>query len=652
MCGLVGLLSDTPRNPGELELIAGRMAGTITHRGPDDSGTWMAPGGQAAFGFRRLSILDLSAAGHQPMASSSGRYTVVYNGELYNHLEVRRELGEGIRWRGHSDTETLLAGFERWGIRATVERLGGMFAIAAWDAERSELTLARDRLGKKPLYIHRSTGLVAFASELRAFREIPGFAPTVDPDALAAYLRYLYVPAPLTIFREVRKLLPGHLLTLRDAGAADLTGTRYWSAEDAARRGQAAPWRGTGEEAVGALDALLGEAVSQRLLSDVPVGALLSGGIDSSLVVGMMAERAAGSVRTYAVAFPESGFDESSQAREVADRFGTTHTTFDLSTGDLTGVVPRLPDIFDEPNADPSCVPTYLICALARQDVTVALTGDGGDEMFGGYNRYTRGVPLVRAAGLLPYALRRRLMPGAEASVVRGLAGTFGGGGRQQSGRSRGERMGRLLREPSVSAMYQQLVTTRSSVSDLVPAGEVAPLHPAHVLDDASLPLAERMMLFDQLVYLPDDLLAKLDRASMAASLEARAPLLDHRVAEFAWRLPLRHKIRRRKGKWLLRELLARRLPREVFERPKMGFSPPVGPWLRGPLRPWAEDLLLGGPHSDLLDQEAVRRTWLAFRDGDAETELLVWALALYRAWERRWTGSAAAPTSNGPLSG
>lgn len=631
MCGLVGLLSAQSRSPAELEAVASRMAGTIVHRGPDDSGTWVSLDSRAALGFRRLSILDLSAAGHQPMASASGRYTVAFNGELYNHRDLRKELGDAP-WRGHSDTETLLAGFERWGVASTIRRVAGMFAIAVWDSERNELSLARDRLGKKPLYLLRHGGLLAFASELHAFREVPAFVPTVDPDALACYLRFLYVPAPQSIFREVRKLRPGHLLTLRSP-ADPIDGESYWTPVEAAARGKAAPFRGDATSAVEALDELLTDATAGRLLSDVPVGALLSGGIDSSLVVGLMTEVAAGSVRTYSVSFPGSGFDESSHALAAARHFATSHTTFDLSDADLLGVVPRLATLFDEPNADPSCVPTYLISALARRDVTVALTGDGGDEMFGGYNRYARGGPLLRTAMRVPAPLRRLL--GAGGGWREGVVQRLGGGGTQQSGRARDGRLRRVLAARSAGAMYEQLVSTTASATALVPGSAPAHLAYAALLDDPGMPVEERMMLVDQLLYLPDDLLAKLDRASMAASLEARSPLLDHRVCEFAWSLPLEMKIRRGTTKWILRRLLERRLPREVFERPKMGFSSPIAMWLRGPLRPWADGLLqqAGG----VLDATAVRAVWSGFLAGAEEAAPLVWALAVYRDWERRW---------------
>ncbi|MCL4213179.1 MAG: asparagine synthase (glutamine-hydrolyzing) [Gemmatimonadales bacterium] len=642
MCGLVGTYHDRPSDPKEMHQLAARMASTIVHRGPDDEGTWADESGRVAFGFRRLSILDLSAAGHQPMRSASGRYTVVFNGELYNHLELRRELASGTPFRGHSDTETLLAGFDRWGVAATVDRIAGMFAIAVWDAERRTLALARDRFGKKPLYVYRAPGVLAFASELRAFRQLPGCSLTVDPVGVANYLRYLYVPAPRSVFREVRKLPAGHLLTLTSPGDTDLDGVPFWSVARTAAAARSDPLRGSDADAVDALESLLGDAVSQRLLSDVPVGALLSGGVDSSLVVGLMAERSAGAVRTYAVSFPDSGFDESAHASAVAGHFGTTHTTFPLAQGDLLGVVPRLPDIFDEPHADPSCVPTYLISALTRRDVTVALTGDGGDELFGGYNRYTRGGPLIRGAHLLPFGLRRRMFANAGGGALHALVQRLGGGGPQQSGRSRGRRLRRLMAAPTIAAMYDQLITTRADVSDLVPSGGGAPLAALAALEDRTRPLAERMMLFDQSVYLADDLLSKLDRASMAASLEARAPLLDHRIAALAWRLPLRLKVRGRTSKWILRELLARRLPPEKFERPKMGFSSPIDSWLRGPLRPWADDLLRDdGVEGSVLDATAVRETWAAFLTGGDDEAPLVWALAVYRAWERRWLGPA-----------
>lgn len=616
--------------------IAGRMADTIPHRGPDDAGTWVEPSGRAAFGFRRLAILDLSEAGHQPMESRSGRFTVVFNGEIYNHLALRTELGEDARWRGHSDTETLLRGFERWGVVETVRRAAGMFAIAVWDRDREELSLVRDRLGKKPLYIHRTEGQLAFSSELRAFLTLPGFEPEVDRDALAAYLRYLYVPAPWSILRGVTKLLPGRILTIRAPGDIG-TETEYWSPLEAALEGRRSQWTGSDEGALDALDALLKDAVASRLLSDVPVGAFLSGGIDSSLVVALMAESAPDGVRTYAVSFPERHYDEGAHAAAVARHLGTDHTTFDLSASDLESVVPRLPDLFDEPNADPSCVPTYLISALARRDVTVALTGDGGDEAFGGYNRYTRGAPLLRAASTIPHGLRQRLVSFGEGALSQRLSQVLGGGGRQQSGASRDSRTRRVLSERTLPGMYEQLVTTCESVAGLVRGGAQDRLAALAVLDDARFTIAERMMLFDQRIYLPDDLLAKLDRASMAASLEARAPLLDHRVLEFAWRMPLRMKLRAGKGKWMLRQLLGRRVPASLYERPKMGFSSPITTWLRGPLKAWAEALLL--EPSAQLDAGGVRAAWDSFQMGADETAPLVWALTVYRAWENRWIG-------------
>jgi asparagine synthase (glutamine-hydrolysing) len=637
MCGIVGTFCSSARAPGELHALAGRMADSIPHRGPDDAGAWSDPSGQVAFGFRRLAILDLSAAGHQPMESVNGRFTVIFNGEIYNHLSLREELGAGERWRGHSDTETLLRGFERWGIEETIGRTTGMFAMAIWDQERRELALVRDRLGKKPLYIHRAPGQLSFASELRAFHVMPGFTPEVDREALATYLRYLYVPAPMCILRGVQKLMPGQILTLRDAdGAGKLT--TYWSPLQAALAGRRQPWTGTEDAAVDALDDLMKDAVGTRLLSDVPVGAFLSGGIDSSLVVALMAKCATGTVRTYAVSFPEKDHDEAGFASAIAAHIGTHHTTFGLSAEDLESVVPRLPEFFDEPNADPSCVPTYLISKLAREDVTVALTGDGGDEAFGGYNRYTRGAPLMRAASALPFMLRQHLASIGEGAISQRISQMLGGGGRQQSGASRDRRTRRVVSERTLPAMYEQLVTTCSSVASLVPGADDEALPALTLFDDERFTIAERMMLFDQQGYLPDDLLAKVDRASMAVSLEARAPLLDHRVIEFAWRVPLRFKLRGGKGKWMLRQLLARHVPPSLTERPKMGFSSPITTWLRGHLKEWAESLLM--EPSEQLDAAGVRAAWQSFQSGADELGPLVWALTVYRAWEDHWIGA------------
>ena len=537
--------------------------------------------------------------------------------------------GEHARGGAVEDDKGL--GFERWGILETVVQAHGMFAFAVWDQELATLTLGRDRIGKKPLYVYRRSGMLAFGSELRAFRALPEFRASVNPEALASYLRYLYVPAPLSILSGVRKLLPGHLLTVRRADDESNEGESYWSPVDAARRGSSAPLPGGSEAgAVEALDALLGDATEQRLISDVPVGALLSGGIDSSLVVAQMVKRASGTVRTYAVSFPEEGFDESPHAANVAAHLGTTHTTFDLSSRDLLDVVPQLSELFDEPNADPSCVPSYLVCKLARRDVTVALTGDGGDEAFGGYNRYRWGGSLLRAAAFVPGPLRGLFPepnagPGARAARREG----------QQSSAGRRARLLRVLRERNPADRYAALMSSEVRIETLLSSRASAADISQHVLNVRGRPLEERMMLCDQLHYLPDDLLAKVDRASMAVSLEARCPLLDHRVLEFAWQLPLRMKIRGGQGKWMLRQLLARHVPPALFERPKMGFSAPIGTWLRGPLRSWGDDLLRSA--SDHLDAAAVRKAWQDFLNGADDRVPLIWALVTFRAWEERW---------------
>lgn len=630
------------------------MAATLVHRGPDDAGTWCDPAGQLALAFRRLSILDLSPAGHQPMASRSGRFVTVFNGEIYNHLALRDHLrAAGAVFTGGSDTETLLAGFETWGIRETLTRLQGMFAIAVWDGTRRELSLACDRLGKKPLYLYRAAGVVAFASEIRALRRTPGFTATVNPDGLDQFLRFLYVPAPHSIYREITKLPPGHLVTIADPGDPNLQPTPYWTLSEAVARGRSTPWRGSETEAVNALEELLGDAVQGRLLADVPVGALLSGGIDSSAVVALMCRHWPGQVRTYSVRFAEADFDEADHAEAIARHLGTTHTTFPLSADDLLAVVPRLPEIFDEPLADPSQVPTYLICALARRDVTVALTGDGGDEVFGGYNRYTRGAPILRGAMATPYPLRRALAGVVARPGLFALARRLGIGGTQQSPATRADKVHRLLSARSAAAMYAELLAVPGVRDELVTGYRQAggsptfdtlstsePRFPTPDPFHAGLAPAEAMMLSDQGRYLPGDLLAKLDRASMAASLEARCPLLDHRVVEFAWRLPLSLKIRGGTGKWILRALLERHVPRALFERPKMGFTAPIAAWLRGPLRSWAEELMNDSSmvHRSALHHPEAQRIWRTFvHDEHDALAGLVWAMVFYRAWEARW---------------
>jgi len=623
------------------------MIRPLTHRGPDDEGVWVDEAAGIALGFRRLAIIDLSPSGHQPMTSASGRFHLVFNGEIYNFCELRQQLeGLGHRFRGHSDTEVILAAFEQWGIREAITRAVGMFAMAVWDTTVRELSLVRDRLGKKPLFVYHQSGLVTFGSELKALVSGPSFDRTINTQALQSYLRYLYVPAPQCIFQQVVKIPAGHILTIRDARHPLPPSTSYWSLSDVARAGLESQFDGTDEDAVDELDRLLGDAVCRRLQSDVPLGALLSGGIDSSAVVALMQEKSSRPTRTYTIGFDDDAFDEASHAARVAESLGTDHTDLHLTGDDARSLVPRLPYIFDEPLADPSELPTLLVSQLARRDVTVALSGDGGDELFGGYNRYVYGTRVLPRVDRIPRPLRLAVAAGvrcvpsgawdrlaALSTIVPGLPAS-----------RVGERIGKLthvMAASSVGDMYCSLLSAWQRPAHLANHHRTIDDVNASVLDAAEpVELLDRMMLADQMTYLPDDLLAKLDRASMAVSLEVRAPLLDHRVVEFSWRLPRRFKLRDGIGKWILRQVLYRRVPKAIVERPKMGFSVPIDRWLRGPLRGWADGFLnlTELRRAGLPNPTEIIRSWRDLQAGRAANGTRVWAVIMFQAWRARWT--------------
>ena len=623
------------------------MAAPITHRGPDDGGEWAEPDAGVALGFRRLSIIDLSELGHQPMRSHSGRFTMAFNGEVYNFGELRRELeGTGASFRGHSDTEIMLEAFEHWGIEPAVQRFVGMFALAVWDARARTLSLVRDRLGIKPMFYYQEPGYLSFGSELKALAAGPRFAREIDRDALAAYLRHLYVPAPHSIWRGVRKLPPGHILTVRDPAAGLPEPIPFWSLRDVARAGLATPFEGSDGDATDTLERLLKDAVALRMIADVPVGALLSGGVDSSAVVALMQASSSRPVKTYTIAFDDPAHDEAPHAAAVARHLKTEHTELMVTGREALAVVPHLAEMFDEPHADPSSIPTHLVSALARREVTVALTGDGGDELFTGYNRYVQGRRLLGRLGRVPRPLRRLAAagilgvgPNAWDRAIAALAPVLP---RHIPLRLAGEKAyktGRLLRAGSAEDMYRSLVSAWQTPTALVAGAHERP----DAIGDAfalGAPLLDRMMLADQLAYLPDDLLAKVDRASMAVSLEVRVPVLDHRVVEFAWRLPERMRIRDGRGKWLLRQVLYRHVPAALVDRPKVGFTVPVAQWLRGPLRTWGADLLhSAGPGPDLLDMRAVGRAWDALQSNREPSGIGVWAALMFLAWSQRWAG-------------
>ena len=635
MCGFAGVLTRAAYGQDELASIARRMIGPIAHRGPDDSGVWAdAPAG-IAFGFRRLAILDVSPQGHQPMWSPSARFVAMFNGEVYNFGELRGELeNHGFRFRGRSDTEVVLAAFEQWGIRRAIERFVGMFAFAVWDVERRELSLVRDRLGKKPLYVYHEPGLVTFGSELKSLVAGPSFDRAIDRDALASYLRYLYVPAPRSIFARAAKIPAGHILTISDPSSALPESVPYWSLADAAREGVAHPIVGE-REALDQLDALVADAVRSRMVSDVPIGALLSGGIDSSTIVALMQESSSRAVRTYTIGFDDTVFDEAAHAARVAEHLGTDHTELRIAGSDAQTLIPRLPSIFDEPFADPSQLPTFFVSQLARRDVTVALCGDGGDELFGGYNRYVYGTRMLPQLDRLPAGVRQWLAAGVDSVGVDSL-NRFGG----RLG-ERVQKVGTLMTAGSVGDMYRSLLSAWQQPETIVRDVSAAPDLNDRILNDHEpARLLDRMMLADQLMYLPDDLLAKVDRASMAVSLEVRAPLLDHRVVELSWRLPPELKLRGRVGKWALRQILYRRMPRHLVDRPKMGFSVPIDGWLRGPLRQWAGALLAPDAVAEggLLDPVPITHAWEDLQAGRRQTGAALWAVVMFQGWKERWT--------------
>lgn len=642
MCGLTGFLQPAGFDATSAAAQVMAMTDRIRHRGPDDSGVWTDAEAGIALGHRRLSILDLSAAGHQPMLSASGRWVIAYNGEIYNHLELRRTLeaaGAAPAWRGHSDTETLLAAIETWGVDTALKRSVGMFVFAAWDRAERTLWLARDRMGEKPLYYGWQGDAFLFGSELKALRAHPAFAAQVDRGSLALLLRHNYVPAPYSIHEGIRKLPPGTWLRLGPS-QRDAEPVPYWSLADVAERGMAAPFAGSDDDAVGALQQVLGNAVRGQMAADVPLGALLSGGIDSTLITSLMQENSPRRVRTFTIGFEEGEYDEARHARAVATHLGTEHTELRLSGQDALALVPRLPDIYDEPFADSSQLPTYLVMQLARQHVTVALSGDAGDELFGGYNRYFLGPKVWSRIGWMPLALRRTLGRGLTALPAATLNRMLGPLARHAGVALPGDKAhklgARLRHVRDQDDLYLSLVSEWPDPAAMVQGGSMPP----NLLDDRSRwprlsdPVA-RMMALDGLTYLPDDILAKVDRAAMAVSLETRAPFLDRDVMEFAWTLPMHMKLRDGRGKWILRKLLDRHVPRALVERPKMGFGIPLDQWLRGPLRDWAEALLDEARmrREGYLDPVPVRAAWQRHLRGEASYGYRLWSVLMFQAW-------------------
>ncbi|HEX7370762.1 MAG TPA: asparagine synthase (glutamine-hydrolyzing) [Rhodanobacteraceae bacterium] len=652
MCGITGLWDAEGRLAPYERLVGVRdMAAALRSRGPDDAGLFQDAGAGIVLGHRRLAVVDLSPEGHQPMASVSGRFVVVFNGEIYNHRQLRRELAaRGAPFRGHSDTEVMLAAIEEWGFDAALSRFNGMFAFALWDRRDRSLSLVRDRLGIKPLYYGWVGGRFVFGSELKALARAPGFDNAIDRDALCLLLRHNYINAPHSVYRGIAKLAPGTYLTVSsamakariDTSALASAARTYWSARVVAEAGAGDRLQLSDDAATDALERLLRDAVALRMEADVPLGAFLSGGVDSSLVVALMQAQSTRPVQTFSIGFREKGYDEAVHARAVAKHLGTDHHELYVTPQDALAVVPRLPEMFDEPFSDSSQLPTFLVSQLARQSVTVSLSGDGGDELFGGYLRYFKARDIERCLSWMPSGMRGH----AARSLVRHhgfYASLLGGANRCLPARARLKRpkskvgvLAGMLEAGPREARYRLLMSHVRNPSSIV----LGAREPSTELSDPRLgpdvsATIERMMYSDLVTYLPGDILTKVDRASMAVSLEARVPLLDHRVVEFAWRVPVRQKIRRGQGKWLLRQVLYRHVPRDLIDRPKQGFGVPIGTWLRGPLRGWAETML--GEHrlreDGYFDPRYVRRMLADHLTGKVNEGGRLWDVLVFQAW-------------------
>lgn len=636
MCGIAGLWRFTGASQDELLATARAMTGAIDFRGPDGDGHWCDPAVGVALGHRRLAIIDLSPTGHQPMTSANGRVVITYNGELYNAAEMAAELAMPLR--GTSDTEVLVEAIVRFGIDGALQRANGLFAFAAFDRANNTLHLARDRLGIKPLYWTRQNGLYAFASEIKALRQVSGLRFDIDPAAVGAYLRHACVPAPLSIYRDVEKLLPGQRLEVTQAG---ISAHLYWDLVAIARNGQANCDNRADAEVVDELDALLGDSVKRQMVSDVPLGAFLSGGIDSSTVVALMRAKSNGPVKTFTIGFRERAFNEADFARAVAKHLGTDHTELILSAEDALNIVPSLPTMYDEPFADSSQLPTHLVSRLARQHVTVALSGDGGDEAFGGYVRY-QGVDRVwRAVRYMP-RFARHLSAQAIGMLGPGVWDVMGSVvPRRLRPTHFGDKVlkgAALLDAADPMDMYRRLISQWSDPNAVLGHGrEGQGWIDRLAAQTEGLDTTTRLRVLDMMTYLPDDVLAKVDRASMAVALEVRVPLLDHRVIEFAWRQPPARLIADGQGKRPLRAVLARYLPPNLIDRPKMGFGVPIGDWLRGPLRDWAEDLL--SPEAlaadGLLNPGPIRKRFEEHLSGRRNWQHALWTVLQLQAWRR-----------------
>ncbi|MBT6716891.1 MAG: asparagine synthase (glutamine-hydrolyzing) [Nitrospina sp.] len=652
MCGLAGFLETTHHlTSSQKESVIHQMSATLSHRGPDDQGVWLDPSAEIALGHRRLSIIDLSQHGHQPMQSACERYVMVYNGEIYNYLEIRKELqdsGVAVDWRGNSDTEVMLTAISHWGLEKAITRFTGMFAFALWDKKYRTLKLARDRLGEKPLYYGWMNKTFLFASELKALRKYPGWQGEIDRNVLALFLRYNCIPAPYSIYKNIFKLLPGTFISVKQEDitkntTSPITPNHYWSAREIAEAGASEPLGDTEEETINQLDAHLRSSIKGQMVADVPLGAFLSGGVDSSTVVALMQAQSTQRVKTFTIGFEEEAYNEAHDAKAVAKHLGTDHTELYVTPQEAMSVIPNLPSLYDEPFSDSSQIPTYLISKLARQHVTVSLSGDGGDELFGGYNRYFWGKRIWKKINRCPGSLRHVLNWGIKAlppmtwdSIFQFLDPLFPESIKQRNPGDKLHKLAGILTSKHPQEMYLRLASHWSSPESVVPGSEEVPTLPTNPKSWANIQdFTSAMMYLDMVCYLPDDILVKVDRASMGISLETRVPFLDHRVVEFAWKVPMHMKIRDNQGKWLLRQVLYKYVPKELIERPKMGFAVPIDSWLRGPLRDWAEDLLSPDKlkNEGFFNPEPIRKIWQAHLSGRSNYQHHLWDVLMFQAW-------------------
>lgn len=650
MCGITGFIDrSAARERVDLHTIALRMSDALTHRGPDDGGIWIDPEGGLGLGHRRLSIVDLSPEGHQPMLSADERYVLVYNGEIYNFTQLRDEL-ENLehKFRGHSDTEVILAAICEWGLEVAVKRFVGMFAFGLWDQREQRLHLVRDRIGEKPLYYGWVGNVFLFGSELKALRAHPAWHGEIDRGALALFMRFSYIPTPYSIYKGIGKLVPGTIFSL-SLPQREGQVTTYWSAKEVAEAGLKNPFTGNDAEALAQLEEVLRVAIAGQMVADVPLGAFLSGGIDSSLVVALMQAQSATPVKTFTIGFHEADYNEAEFAKAVAQHLGTDHTELYVTPKEAIDVIPRLPSLYDEPFADASQVPTFLVSEMTRRNVTVSLSGDGGDELFGGYNRYFWGQSIWEKVGWLPCEVRNiaargmtTVSPAAWDKALQALSPILPRAFKQATPGDKLHKLAEVLAVENPEAMYRNLVSCwKTPTAVVLGSQELSTILSNHRQEAPWSDFMLRMMYLDLVTYLPDDILVKVDRAAMGVSLETRVPYLDHRLVEFAWQLPLSLKIRHNQGKWLLRQLLYKYVPPALIERPKTGFGIPINQWLRGPLREWAESLLNEKrlQREGYFDPVAIRAKWTEHLSGQRNWQFLLWPVLIFQSWLETETG-------------